>query len=302
MFDIVSVGHFSIDSIFLPNRQTPYVILGGSVTYVSLAAKILGSRVSVVSRVGNDFPKAYLWWLSQESIDLSGVTQSVEEKTTKFEIKYNEDLSSRSLRLTSKASQITVENLPKSPEAKAVHIAPLAGEVQYEVVEKLKDCAAVLSLDLQGLVRFFDENGNVAHGVLMDKRVLGLVKVCKASLEEIEAVTGQVDLKSAIKFVHDFGVETVIVTLGIKGAVISIDETFYEIPSYKPNKVLDPTGAGDAFMGGFLAEYIRGEDSFWCACVGSAVASTVVESVGPTFLGDKDEIHRRARFLYEKGN
>lgn len=302
MFDIVSVGHFSLDSIILPNRKAPYVILGGSVAYVSLAAKNLGVRVSVISKIGVDFPQAYLWWLNQEGVDLSRVAKSSEVKTTRFELKYTEDLYERSLRLTNRAKPIIVEDLPKSLEAKVIHIAPIANEIPYPVVEKLKNCAEVLSLDPQGLTRVFDENGNVTYGTLTNKRILEIVNIYKSSLKEIEAVTGQRELKHCIKVVHDFGVETVLVTLGMKGAVLSVDGTIYNIPAYKPNKIVDPTGAGDAFIGGFLAEYVQGEDSHWCACVGSATASTVVEGVGPTFFGDKAEIHRRARTLYEKGN
>jgi sugar/nucleoside kinase (ribokinase family) len=82
---------------------------------------------------------------------------------------------------------------------------------------------------------------------------------------------------------------------------VSVEGTIHNVPSFTPEKLVDPTGAGDAFMGGFLAEYARGEDSSWCSCVGSAIASLVVEGIGPTHFGDIDEIYRRARLLYEKG-
>jgi sugar/nucleoside kinase (ribokinase family) len=300
-FDIVSVGHFSIDSINLPNRRLPCVILGGSVTYVSLSAKRLGANVSIISKVGEDFPEAYLWWLSQEGIDISKVAKIRQEKTTRFELSYNSDMSNRTMRLASKAPPIEIEDLPSLLEAKAVHLAPIANEIPCEVAEKLAKSAEVISLDPQGLIRVFDENGLVANEQLKDKRMLGLIDVYKSSQDEIEAVTGVADLKSAIKAVHDFNVEIVIVTLGMKGAVLSIGGAMYEIPAYTPNKLVDPTGAGDAFIGGFLAEYVRGKEALWCACVGSALASTVVEGVGPTFFGDKDEIYRRAGVLYEKG-
>ena len=300
-FDIVSVGHFSIDSINLPNRRLPCVILGGSVTYASLSAKRLGANVSIISKVGEDFPEAYLWWLSQEGIDLSKVAKIKHEKTTRFELNYNSDMSNRTMRLASKAPSIKVEDVPSSLKTKAVHLAPIANEIPCEVAGKLAKSAEVISLDPQGLVRVFDENGLVANEPLKDKRMLELVDVYKSSQDEIEAVTGVADLKSAIKAVHDFDVEIVIVTLGMKGAVLSIGGAMYEIPAYTPNKLVDPTGAGDAFIGGFLAEYVRGKEALWCACVGSALASTVVEGVGPTFLGDKDEIYRRASVLYEKG-
>lgn len=300
MFDIVSVGHLCIDSIILPNRLKPYIILGGSVTYVSFSAKRLGARVSIISKVGEDFPEAYLWWLSQEGIDLSMVAKIKDEKTTRFELKYDEGLSKRSLRLISKAAPITVEDLLNSLEAKVVHLAPITNEIQYEVAEKMRKMAEVLSLDPQGLIRAFDENGQVTSKALTDTRILEMINIYKSSEDEIEAVTGEADLKSAIKTVHDYGVGTVIVTLGMKGAVLSVDGAIYNVPAYKSDKIIDPTGAGDAFMGGFLAEYIRGEDSLWCACVGSAAASTVVEGVGPTSYSDKVDIYRRANALYGK--
>lgn len=300
MFDIVSVGHFTIDSIFLPGKLMPFVVLGGSVTYISFAARRLGATVSVVSKVGGDFPNAYVWWLEQEGVDLSGMVKVETVPTTRFDIRYSKDLSNRMLQLKNKAPAITLEDLPKKLKAKAIHIAPIAGEITYEVVEELKNYADLLSIDPQGLVREIDEEGNVTFGSLVDKRILELVDVYKSSLNEIKAVTGLSRLSSVIRAVHNYGVKTVIVTLGMKGAVLSVEETLYNIPAYKSEKIVDPTGAGDVFMGGFLAEYIHGENSLWCACVGSAAASLVVEAVGPTFIGDKAEIYMRARVLYEK--
>jgi len=299
LFDIVSVGHFAIDSIFLPDRDTPFIVLGGSVAYASFAARRLDATVSVVSKVGGDFPKAYLWWLEQ-GVNLSGIVKVENAQTTRFELKYSNNLRNRKLRLKSKAPPITVDDLPKSLKAKTIHVAPIAGEVTYEVAKKLRSCAQWLSLDPQGLVRNFDEKGNVIHGSLTDKRVLELVDIYKSSSDEIKSVTGMSTQKSAIKAVHDYGVEIIIVTFGMKGAMLSVEETVYKIPAYKSKKVVDPTGAGDVFIGGFLAEYIRGENLLWCACVGSAAASLVVEAAGPTFFGDKAEIYRRAQVLYEK--
>lgn len=100
--------------------------------------------------------------------------------------------------------------------------------------------------------------------------------------------------------IRKFGARIVIVTLGSDGAVVSAGNTTYRIPACKPEKIVDVTGAGDAFVGGFLAEYVYGENYLRCACVGSASASLVVEGIGPTFFGDKAEIYRRARQLYEK--
>ena len=131
LFDIVSVGHFSIDSIFLPNRQTAFTVLGGSVAYISFAARRLDARVSVISTVGADFPAAYKWWLEQEGVDLSGVTDLKDVLTTRFELRYNSDLSERTLCSKNRMPPIRIEDLPNPLKARVIHLAPIAGEVTY---------------------------------------------------------------------------------------------------------------------------------------------------------------------------
>jgi sugar/nucleoside kinase (ribokinase family) len=134
----------------------------------------------------------------------------------------------------------------------------------------------------------------------MDKQFLRGFEIYKSSLDEIALLTGLKELKAAIKAIHDVGPETVIVTMGPKGAVLSSQGAFYEVPACQSKRVVDPTGAGDVFIGGFLAEFTRRTDPFWCSCVGSAAASLVVEDVGTTYFGSKEEIYRRACVAYEK--
>ncbi len=300
-FDVTVVGHLAIDTIHLPSRSLPFVVLGGSSTYVSFVTKRLDGKVTVISKVGEDFPEAYLWLLREEGIDISNVVKLRRGGTTRFDLKYSKDLSRRTLKLENKAAPISLSNLPKSLRTKAVHIAPIAKEVSYEVIERLKSCADVLSLDPQGLLRRFDKKtGKVTPSSSVDKKLFSLVNIYKSSLEEIIILTGKTDLDKAINVIHDFGVKTVIVTLGAKGAVLSVEKTVYNIPPCSFRKFVDPTGAGDVFIGGFLTEYIRQKDSLWCACVGAAAASMVIEGIGPTFFGEKEEIYQRARSAYEK--
>lgn len=300
-FDVAVVGHFAIDTIRLPSRSMPFVVLGGSATYVSFVIKRLDGTVSVISKVGGDFPEAYLWLLREEGIDVSNIVKLKRGGTTRFDLEYSKDLSSRILRLESKAAPISLSNLPKSLQTKAIHIAPIADEVSYEVIERLKGCADVLSLDPQGLLRRFDKKtGKATPSSSVDKKLFSLVNIYKSSLEEITALTGKSDINEAINAIHDFGVKTVIVTLGAHGAVLSVEKTVYNIPPCSSRTIVDPTGAGDVFIGGFLTEYIRQKDSFWCACVGAAAASLVIEGIGPTFFGKKEEIYQRARSVYEK--
>jgi sugar/nucleoside kinase (ribokinase family) len=195
---------------------------------------------------------------------------------------------------------IRFEDLPSSLKAKIIHLAPIAGEITYEVAEKLRSCSQVLSLDPQGLIRHFDGEGNVTLERPKDQRILGLIDVFKSTPNEIQTITSLPTVDSAIKAVHDQGASIVIVTLGAEGAVVSVEKTIHRVSAYEPQKLVDPTGAGDAFIGAFLAEYVRGEDCSWCSHVGSAAASLVVEGIGPTSFGDRDEIYRRAHVLYEK--
>jgi len=263
-------------------------------------AKRLGAIVSIISKVGEDFPEAYIKQLASEGVNLSGIVKVKNSQSTRFELKYSHDFSSRTLKLEGKAPAITVEDLPKALKTKAVHIGPIAAEVSYEVIEQLQKCCDLLSLDPQGITRRFDKNGNTVQDSLADKHILELIDVYKSSLDEIKAITSTSVLKSAIKKVHDYGVKTVIVTLGTAGAILSHENSISKIPAYKSANVIDPTGAGDSFIGAFLAKYAKGKEPLWCACAGSAVASLVVEAIGTSFSLDREEVYRRARVLYEK--
>lgn len=300
-FDLAVVGHFSIDTIVLPTRKSPFRVLGGAVTYTAFAAKNLDTCASVVSRVGTDFPQAYLWWLEQEGIDISSVNRYPDEATTSFELTYRPAFEDRTLKLKSRGSPLKPDDIPGGFHAKAIHLGPVANEIPYEVAELLKKCCDTLSLDPQGLTRSFDAQGNVYENATeVDNDIFSLINIYKSSQHELFALTGETELKHAIRAIHDVGVETVIVTMGQKGSVLSVEGAQYNVGACPSNVLVDPTGAGDVFIGGFLAEYLRGKESVWCAAVGSAAASMTVESIGPTYFGKKEDIYQRARVLYEK--
>ncbi len=202
--------------------------------------------------------------------------------------------------MKSRGTPISLDDLPAGFKAKAVHIASIANEVSFEVIEHLKHSADVVSLDPQGLLRSFDEAGNVTENTSLDARIFSLINIYKSSQNEIFRLTGESELKPAIRAIHDVGVETVIVTMGTKGSVLSVEGAQYNIAACPSHVLVDPTGAGDVFIGGFLTEFLRQKESTWCACVGSAAASLVVEGLGPTYFGKKEEIYQRAKVLYEK--
>jgi 2-dehydro-3-deoxygluconokinase len=298
--DVAVVGHLSVDTIVLPTRKLPFVVLGGPATYTSFIAKRLEASACAISKVGVSFPQAYLWWLEQEGINIKAVTRHPDETTTGFELTYSQGFNSRTLKLKSKGPPLTLEDIPKDLQAKAIHLAPIDNELTYEVAEELKKHADILSLDPQGLIRSFNENGDVSNNGQVDNHIFSLINIYKSSQNEIYALTGESELKPAIKAIHDIGVETVIVTMGAKGSVLSVEGAQYNIATCPSQVIVDPTGAGDVFIGAFLTEYLRQKESLWCAAVGSAAASCVVEGIGPTYFGKKEEIYRRANVLYEK--
>jgi len=296
-FDLVTVGHFAIDSILSPKIIHRREALGGPPTYVSVAAAKLGAKVSVISKVGDDFPREYLKWLQSNGVDLSGLERVSNASTSRFVLEYRNW--ERRLRLEARAPPILPTDIPSSIRAEIVHVAPITNEISSGVVTKLRRSARILSLDPQGFVRNFDEKGNVNLKRWRDPEALAQIDIFKSTVEEIRAVTGFRDLKSAMKQIADYEAKTVVVTRGMKGSTLLCEEQFYNIPACELN-VIDPTGAGDTFIGAFLAEYLRVKDALWCACVGSAAASFVIEGVGPERFGEKDEVYERAQGIYEK--
>ncbi len=292
MFDLVTLGHFAIDLIGSQLITTPKPTLGGPPTYVSLAARRLDARVSVISKVGDDFSYRHVTWLRAKGVDLSGLKRIEGASTTRFAITYTN--SKRKLRMTSRAPPICTEDVPDSLRARAIHVAPIANEVSQNVIDKLRSLTDILSLDPQGFVREFDAQGNSRLTKWSNLHVLKQIDLYKSSINEIRMVTGLSNLRLAMEKIHDYGAEVVIVTEGMKGSKLLFEGNLHDVPACKARIVRDSTGAGDAFIGAFLAEYVQGKKAEWCARVGSAAASFVVEGLGPEVFGGKKEIYARA--------
>lgn len=298
MFDLVTIGHFSIDFIILPGESKPRRRLGGPPTYTSIPAKGLGASVSVVSRVGGDFPERYLGWLVRRGVDLSRLKVDGKSRTTSFLIKYRED-GERDMILRGRAPPLSEEDI-EGLEARAVHLSPIANEVPVTLIERAAETAPIVSLDPQGMLRQFDEEGRVFLCGINDLNFLKYVDILKASESELKALTGLSNVLRALEKVRSLGVNVAIATFGTGGALVSFGSAVYHVPAAQQNRIIDPTGAGDSFIGGFLAEYIRGEDLLWCVSVGSSVSSYVIEEVGPGGFRGRRRVYERARWVYER--
>ena len=298
-FDLVTVGHFAIDTISSPKLMQSRTTLGGPVTYVSTAAARLGARVSVISMVGKDFPNEFLDWFQNSHVNLSGLKRTRRGVTTRFSLRYQYN-DRRRHQLKAVAPSIQASDIPKLLQTQAIHVAPIANELSTDVIQVLRKRTPFLSLDPQGFVRRFDSNGNVQSKRWRGKAVLELVDIYKSTQNEMKTVTGKTDAFQAARRIQDYGVKVVVATRGLHGSTLLVENRFYSVPAYRPRMILDPTGAGDTYIGAFLAEYIRGKDPQWCACVGSAAASFVVEGIGPERFGNREETYARARIIYQK--
>jgi 1D-myo-inositol 3-kinase len=298
-FDITTVGHFSIDRIKLPSRNGAKPTLGGPPTYVSLAAKKLGANVSVISKVGADFPERFRRFLERREVDLTGLKVVASTSTTSFLLNYSVS-GKRSLVLMERAPQILVEDIPEVLGSRAVHVAPIANEVPVKTLRKLKAFSCIVSMDPQGFVRRFGDNGKMSLGQLEDPEVLGGVDVLKASYDEAKAITGRSSLVGMVESLRKKGVKTVVVTRGAQPTILHVEGRTFSVPPAKPKAVVDPTGAGDVFIGAFLTMLVRGEEPLWCACAGSAAASFVVEKVGPSGFGSLKQVQARATKVYNR--
>ena len=293
-FDFIVAGHFAIDRIKI-RKAAEIVRIGGPPFYSAITASRLGARVAVLSKVGGDFPEKYLKILESEKVDVRFVHLIKDAKTTSFHIKYMNN--KREMRLQALSPKLLPEDVTVDFKAKIVHIAPIANEIPYRTFERLRRNADTVCLDPQGFTRRFNERGNVEPKEWRDKRFLEKTSILKADEKEAAYITGFSNPYRAAEKIAEYGVETVIVTMAEKGAILHCDGKIHEIPAH-PVRVADPTGAGDVFMGAFIAEYIKGKEPPWCGCVGSAAASILIERNGLLRFGFKDEIYERAEKLY----
>ncbi|MEM2111646.1 MAG: carbohydrate kinase family protein [Candidatus Bathyarchaeia archaeon] len=299
MFDIVTVGHFTIDYIKSPRRLDSKPTLGGPPTYTSIAARRLGANVSVISKVGEDFQPKYLKWLKNQGVDLSGLNKVKGTLTTSFMLNYFEN-GERQMALKNRAPPIEAEDVPDNLETNSIHVAPIANEVSYKVIDKLRRLTNTVSLDPQGFLRRFTEEGMMYLAKMDNLEILEKIDIFKSSEREIEVLTGESDVLKAMIMIHEHGAKIVIVTRGMEGSILYFKNRFHKIPAARPKIVVDTTGAGDAFIGGFMAEYIEEKEPVWCACVGSAATSFVTEKIGPRGFAPRKEVYERADEVYEK--
>lgn len=274
---VLIVGSTALDSIKTPTAQNPR-LLGGSASHAAVAASFF-SPVKLIGVVGEDFPERYVRLYRKHGIDLEGL-QRAPGKTFHWSGEYEVNMNNRRTLATELGVFETfTPRLPAScVNIPFVLLANIAPGLQMHVLDQMRRPKFVVA-DTMDLWL------NIALADLLKllRRVDGFV------LNESEArqLTQEDNLIRAAKKIHKLGPKHVIVKKGEHGAILSNGRGLFVSPAYPLDDVVDPTGAGDSFVGGmmgYLAAAKGGvEGNLRRAMVyGSVVASYCCEDFGLT--------------------
>ena len=254
-------------------------ILGGAGTYICLSLKHFSSEYSIISVVGNDFKSQDLNLLQSCGVDISGIKNEQNDKTFYWSCIYTDNFKER---ITTKTELNVMANFnPIIPDEKSKPDILLLGnlhpEIQLSAINQLNNKPSAIILDT---MNYWIENFWETV-----KEVISKVDIISINDEESEMITGQKDLTKAANILHTMGPKFVIIKKGEKGAELFNYEKRYVTGVFNVEKVLDPTGAGDCFIGGisgFLSESneISFESIKSAIDYGTSLASFNVEEMG----------------------
>ena len=299
MSKLLAVGTVAFDAIETPFGKTDK-ILGGSATFVGLAASQFGIRTGIVSVVGDDMPKAYLEMLNERNIDTSGIEIVKGGKTFFWSGKYHNDMNSRDTLVTE--LNTLADFTPVVPEnfrdSKVVMLGNLHPLTQNSVLDQMSTKPNLVILDT---MNFWMDSA------LEDlKNVINRIDVITINDEEARQLSGEYSLVNAAKKIHEMGPKYVVIKKGEHGALLFNEGNMFFAPALPLAEVFDPTGAGDTFAGGFAGYIAKTEDISFenmknAVIYGSNLASFCVEKFGTERMQSltKEEVDKRLQSFKE---
>jgi len=299
MSKLLAVGTVAFDAIETPFGKTDK-ILGGSGTFVGLAAAHFGVQTGIVSVVGGDFPQSYLNMMNDKGINTDGVEVIEDGKTFFWSGKYHNDMNSRDTLVTE--LNVLADFTPVVPEtfrdAAIVVLGNLHPLTQSSVLDQLSTQPKLVILDTMNF--WMDAALEDLHMVL--KRV----DVITINDEEARQLSGEYSLVNAAKKIHLMGPKFVVIKKGEHGALLFNDGKMFYAPALPLAEVFYPTGAGDTFAGGFSGYLAKTEDISFesmknAVIYGSNLASFCVEKFGTERMEalQSDEVHERLKVFKE---
>lgn len=299
MSKLLAVGTVAFDAIETPFGKTDK-ILGGSATFVGLAASHFGIKTGIVSVVGDDMPLSYLKMLNERNIDTQGVEIVAGGKTFFWSGKYHNDMNTRDTLVTE--LNTLADFKPKVPEnfkdAPVVMLGNLHPLTQNSVIDQMNVKPNLVILDT---MNFWMDSA------LKDlKNVIKRIDVITINDEEARQLSGEYSLVNAAKKIHSMGPQYVVIKKGEHGALLFNNGKMFFAPALPLASVFDPTGAGDTFAGGFAGYIAKTEDISFenmknAVIYGSNLASFCVEKFGTERMQNltKEEVHKRLQSFKE---
>ncbi len=291
---VLIVGSTALDSIKTPKAENPR-LLGGSASHAAVAASYF-APVRMIGVVGEDFPKKYLQLYRKHGVNLDGL-QIKAGKTFHWSGEYELNMNNRRTLATELGVFETF-----SPELPAPHrttpfvlLANIAPALQHHVLDQMRKPKFVAA-DTMDLWL------NIALEDLL--RLLRRVDLFVLNDSESRQLVNEDNVINALPKLHALGPRYVIIKLGSHGSILSSPAGLFLCPAYPLKKLVDPTGAGDSFVGGLIGYLAAGKGSVdarlrQAMVHGSVVASFCCEGFGVTRTTaiKRADIERRVREL-----
>jgi sugar/nucleoside kinase (ribokinase family) len=278
---ILAVGTVAFDSIETP-FGTAERVLGGSASYITLAARYFCDDVRLVGVVGGDFPDNYVRVLREGGVDLEGLTVQEDGKTFFWRGRYHYDMNERDTLETQLNVLETFDaTIPASyRDSRIVCLGNLDPTTQVDVLDQVEAPEYVIA----DTMNFWIENTPDAL-----REMLTRVDCLVINDAEARELADEPNLVAAARAIRAMGPQTLIIKKGEHGALLFMDGTVFSAPAYPLEDIQDPTGAGDAFAGGLAGHLVRASSFDQAAhrraiIYGSTMASFVVEAFGPNRL------------------
>ncbi|NNF04153.1 MAG: sugar kinase [Rhodothermales bacterium] len=289
---VLAVGTVAFDDIETPFGEQNGV-LGGSAMYICMAARFLTDDVRLVAVVGNDFPEKYVDVMSDAGVDLRGLDMDPDGKTFTWGGRYHYDLNDRDTLYTE--LNVLSDFDPELPEAYLDSRIVCLGNLDPAIQHRVLDQAPSDAFTICDTMNYWIERTPDSL-----RTVLSRVDCLVVNDAEARELADHPNLIRAAGLIREMGPDILVIKKGEHGALLFIDDTIFSVPAYPLEDIQDPTGAGDAFMGGF-AGYLSSQpeitlDTMKQALVfGSAIGSFCVERFGPERLIDltRPELERR---------
>jgi sugar/nucleoside kinase (ribokinase family) len=303
---ITVVGSLAFDAVKTPFGERKR-LLGGAATHFALAASFFDT-VHVVGPVGDDFGEPELEVLSTRGTDVGDVERVSGGRTFFWAGEYGWDLNSRETLATELG--VFESFRPKlsaaSRECDVLFLANIQPELQLEVLEQ---CTGPRFVALDSMNYWIDS----ARDALVE--VIGRVHCVVLNDAELRQLTGKPSLAGAAREILAMGPSVIVAKQGEYGASLISPDGFFALPAYPLETVIDPTGAGDTFAGGFVGHVARNLEQAMdervlrqAVAYGTALASFNVEEFGTERMprltaeeveGRVHELQRMTHFEYD---